>query len=33
LERIDTAEFERLICGNDYLKTWQFIENNLFSLK
>ena len=33
LEQIDTAEFERLISGDDYLKTWQFIENNLFSLK
>jgi xylose isomerase len=33
LDRIDTAEFERLIAGDDYLKTWQFIENNIFSLK
>jgi len=33
LEQIDTAQFERLICDNDYLKTWQFIEHNLFSLK
>jgi hypothetical protein len=33
LEQIDTAEFERLIAGDDYLKTWKFIENNLFSLK
>jgi len=33
LERIDNAELERLISGNDYLKTWQFIENNIFSLK
>ncbi|CAB1060196.1 hypothetical protein D1BOALGB6SA_4961 [Olavius sp. associated proteobacterium Delta 1] len=33
LEQIDNAEFERLISGDDYLKTWQFIENNLFSLK
>ncbi len=33
LDRIDTAEFERLIAGDDYLKTWQFIESNIFSLK
>ena len=33
LDEIDTAEFERLISGTDYLKTWQFIERNLFSLK
>ena len=33
LEQIDTAQFEGLICDNEYLKTWQFIENNLFSLK
>ncbi len=33
LEQIDNAEFERLISSNDYLKTWQFIETNLFSLK
>jgi len=33
LDRIDTTEFERLIAGDDYLKTWQFIENNIFSLK
>jgi hypothetical protein len=33
LDQIDTAEFESLISGDDYLKTWQFIEKNLFSLK
>ena len=33
LEQIDNMEFERLISGDDYLKTWQFIEDNLFSLK
>jgi len=33
LDRIDTAEVERLLSGDDYLKTWQFIENNIFSLK
>jgi len=33
LDRIDSAEFERLIAGDDYLKTWQFIENNIFALK
>lgn len=32
-ERIDTAELERLIGGDDYLVTWRFIENNIFSLK
>lgn len=33
LGKIDSAEFERLIAGDDYLRTWQFIEENLFSLK
>jgi len=33
LDRIDTTELERLIGGEDYLKTWQFVENNIFSLK
>ena len=33
LDQIDNTEFECLINGTDYLKTWQFIENNLFSLK
>ena len=33
LDEIDMTEFERLIAGDDYLKTWQFIENNIFALK
>ena len=33
LDRIDIDAFERLISGDDYLKTWQFIEKNIFSLK
>ena len=33
MDEIDITEFERLIAGDDYLKTWQFIENNIFSLK
>jgi xylose isomerase len=32
-DRIDTPELERLLAGDDYLKTWQFIENHIFSLK
>jgi hypothetical protein len=33
LEQIDNDEFERLISGDDYLRTWKFIEQNIFSLK
>ena len=33
LDNIDAPEFERLIGGEDYLKTWQFIESEIFSLK
>ena len=33
LDQIDNKQFESLINGTDYLKTWEFIENNLFSLK
>lgn len=33
LDDIDRDELERLISGSDYLKTWQFIEQNIFSLK
>jgi len=33
LDQLDTAEFERLIRGDDYLKTWQFIETNIFAFK
>jgi xylose isomerase len=32
-DRIDIPELERLLAGEDYLKTWQFIENHIFSLK
>lgn len=33
LDRIDSDELGRLIGSEDYLKTWLFIENNIFSLK
>jgi xylose isomerase len=33
LDRIDTGELVNLMSQDDYLKTWQFIENNIFSLK
>jgi xylose isomerase len=33
LDKIDMRALERLLSQNDYLKTWKFIENNIFSLK
>ena len=33
LNQIDRDRFYRLITGNDYLKTWHFIEQNIFSLQ
>ena len=33
LDRIDTDELVNLMSQDDYLKTWQFIENHIFSLK
>ncbi len=33
LDRIDGEALGRLIAGSDYLKTWQFIEEHIFSLK
>ena len=32
LSRLDRGEFNRLISGGDYLKTWQFIEREILSL-
>lgn len=32
LDTIDTGELETLITTGDYLKTWKFIEENIFSL-
>ena len=32
LSKLDKKEFNKLISGNDYLKTWKFIEKNIFSL-
>ena len=29
---LNKKEFNKLISGNDYLKTWKFIEENIFSL-
>jgi xylose isomerase len=33
LEGIDDRAFDELMNGDDYLKTWAFIEENVFSLK
>jgi xylose isomerase len=33
LDHIDGSELTRLMSGDDYLKTWQFIESNIFGLK
>jgi xylose isomerase len=33
LEKIDNRAFSRLIAGDDYLKTWKFIEREILSLK
>lgn len=33
LQRIDTEQLERLMNAGDYLTTWRFIEENIFSLK
>jgi xylose isomerase len=33
LDTIDTAKLERLIFAGNYLETWQFIEENIFSLR
>jgi xylose isomerase len=32
-DKIDLAEFKRLLSQDDYLKTWRFIEDNIFSLQ
>jgi len=33
LDQLDRSEFERLLSQDDYLRTWQFIEKNIFQLK
>lgn len=33
LKAIDRDEFKKLITGGDFLKTWKFIEANIFKLK
>ena len=33
LDSIDTDRLETLITSGDYLKTWKFIEENIFSMK
>jgi xylose isomerase len=33
LDKIDGGEIARLMAQGDYLETWRFIENNIFSLK
>jgi len=32
LSNLNRKEFNKLISGDDYLKTWKFIERNIFSL-
>ena len=32
-DRIDLAELDRLMTAGDYLQTWKFVEENIFSLK
>jgi len=32
LSNLNRKEFDKLISGEDYLKTWKFIERNIFSL-
>ena len=32
-DRIDLTEFKQLLSQDNYLKTWRFIEDNIFSLK
>ena len=32
LSNLNKKEFNKLILGDDYLKTWKFIEKNIFSL-
>lgn len=32
LSKLNKKEFNKLISGEDYLKTWKFIEKNIFSL-
>jgi xylose isomerase len=32
LSNLNRKEFNKLISGEDYLKTWKFIERNIFSL-
>lgn len=33
LEKIDTSKLEALMAKGDYLETWKFIEQNIFSLR
>jgi hypothetical protein len=33
LDELDEKGFRKMIGGKDYLKTWKFIEENLFKLK
>lgn len=32
LKTVDRVEFRRLVRGGDYMKTWRFIEENIFKL-
>ena len=32
-DRIDLARLEALMAGGDYIETWKFIEQNIFSIK
>lgn len=33
LHNLDKEKFEKLISGSDYLQTWKYIEENIFSLR
>ena len=33
LENINKSEFKKLMSNEDYIATWKFIEENIFSLK
>ena len=33
INNLNKEEFEQLITGSDFLKTWHFVEQNIFSLK
>ena len=32
-DKIDLAKLESLMANGDYIETWKFIEQNIFSIK